>query len=55
MRRIWKEYFEGLYNEDAQEPDPVHMCGFDGTQRVRKLNIGNDESKDDETGEVTGW
>ena len=33
MRRIWKEYFEDLYNIDTQEQVPVHMCGSDGIQR----------------------
>ena len=31
--RIWKEYFEDLYNIDTQEQVEVHMCGFDGIQR----------------------
>ena len=30
MRRIWKEYFEYLYNINTQEQVAVHMCGFDG-------------------------
>ena len=25
-RKIWKEYFENLYNIDAQEEVSVHMC-----------------------------
>ena len=33
VRRIWKEYFEDLYNIDAKEQVLVHMCGFDGIQR----------------------
>ena len=28
MRRIWKEYFEDLYNIDTQEQVAVHMYGF---------------------------
>ena len=30
IRRIWKEYFEDLYNIDNQEQVVVHMCGIDG-------------------------
>ena len=33
MRKIWKEYFEDLYNIDTQEEVAVHMCGFDGIRR----------------------
>ena len=33
VRKIWKEYFEDLYNIDTQEEDAVHMCGFDMIQR----------------------
>ena len=33
MRRIWKEYFEDLYNIDTQEQVAVHICGFDGARR----------------------
>ena len=33
VRRIWKKYFEELYNIDAQEKVAVHMCDFDGIQR----------------------
>ena len=33
VRRIWREYFEDLYNINNQEQVPVHMCGFDGIQR----------------------
>ena len=29
MQKIWKEYFEDLYNIDTQEQVAVHMCGFD--------------------------
>ena len=32
-RKIWKEYFEDLYNIDTQEEVAVHMCGFDGIRR----------------------
>ena len=31
--RIWKEYFEDLYNIDTQEQVAVYMCGFDGIWR----------------------
>ena len=33
VRKIWKEYFEDLYNIDTQEEVAVHMCGFDGIRR----------------------
>ena len=33
VQRIWKDYFEDLYNVDTQEQGTVHMCGFDGVQR----------------------
>ena len=33
VRRIWKEYFEDLYNIDTQDQVTVHMCGFDRIQR----------------------
>ena len=29
VRRIWKEYYEDLYNIDTPEQVAVHMCGFD--------------------------
>ena len=32
-RKIWKEYFEHLYNIYTQEEVVVHMCGFDGIRR----------------------
>ena len=33
VRRIWKEYFEDLYNVDPLEQVAIHMCGFDGVRR----------------------
>ena len=27
-RRIWKEYFEDLYNIDTEEQVAVHMCAL---------------------------
>ena len=33
MRKIWREYFEDLYNIDTQEEVAVYMCGFDGIRR----------------------
>ena len=33
VRKIWKTYFEDLYNIDTQEEVAVHMRGFDGIQR----------------------
>ena len=37
VRRIWKEYFEDLYNIDTQDQAAVHMSGFDGVRRVNYL------------------
>ena len=33
VQRIWKEYYEDLYNIDTQKQVVVHMCGFDGVRR----------------------
>ena len=33
VRRIWKEYFEDLYNVDNQKQVAVHMCGFNEIQK----------------------
>ena len=33
VKKIWKEYFEDLYNIDTQGEVAVHMCGFDGNRR----------------------
>ena len=33
VRKIWKEYFEDLYNIDTLKEVAVHMCGFDGIRR----------------------
>ena len=33
VRRIWKDYFEDLYNVDIQEQVAVNTCGFDVIQR----------------------
>ena len=33
VQRIWKEYYEDLYNIDTQELVAVHMCGFDRVQK----------------------
>ena len=33
VQRIWKKYFEELYNIDTQEQVALHMCGFDGIWR----------------------
>ena len=46
VQRMWKEYFEDLYNIDTQEQVGVHMYGFDGIQRgnyIRGEPIGRDE------------
>ena len=34
VRKIWKEYFEVLYNIDTQEEVAVHMCGLMGFGEV---------------------
>ena len=33
VQRIWKKYFENLYNIDPREQLAVLMCGFDGLRR----------------------
>ena len=33
VRKIWKEYFEDLYDIDTQEQVVVHMHDFDGIRR----------------------
>ena len=33
MRKIWKEYFEDLYNIDNKDQVAFHMYGFDGIRR----------------------
>ena len=33
VERSWKEYFDDLYNIDAQEQVAVRMYGFDGAWR----------------------
>ena len=30
VRRIWKDYFEDLFNIDTQEQVAAHICGFNG-------------------------
>ena len=67
VRRIWKEYFEDLYNIDTQKEVAVHMCGFDGIRRgnyfrgelieramaeVRMGKLKNGKAAD--KGEITG-
>ena len=37
VRRIWKEYFEDLYNIDTHEQVTVHICGFDEVRRDNYL------------------
>ena len=32
-QRIWKDYYEDLYNIDPLQQVALHMCGFDGVQR----------------------
>ena len=36
VRRIWKDYFEDVYNLDTQEQVAVHICYFDGVL-IREL------------------
>ena len=46
MRRIWRKYFEDLYNIHTQEYVPIHMCRFDGIHRGNYFGgepIGRDE------------
>ena len=33
VQKIWKEYYENLYNINIQEQVAVHLCGFDGVCR----------------------
>ena len=33
VRKIWKEYYEDLYNIDTQEQVAVHLCDFDEVWR----------------------
>ena len=33
MRRIWKEYYEDLYNIDTKGEVIIHLCGFNGVRR----------------------
>ena len=33
VQRIWKEYFQVLYNIDIQEKVAVYMCNFDKIRR----------------------
>ena len=62
VQRIWKEYFEYLYNINTQKQAAVHMCGFDGiwtdnyfrgepTGRTEvEVRVGKLKN-----GKVTGW
>ena len=36
--KIWKDYFEDLYNIDTQEQAEVQICGFDGVDEARRGN-----------------
>ena len=33
VRRVWKDYFDDLYNIGTQKQVAVYMCGFDCFQR----------------------
>ena len=37
LRKIWKKYFEDLYNIDTQEDVSIDMRGFDGIRRGNYL------------------
>ena len=39
VQRIWKEYYEDLYNINTQEQVAVYMCGFDGVQRGNYFRV----------------
>ena len=39
VRRIWKEYFEDLFNIDTREQVAVQMCSFDGIRRGNYLGV----------------
>ena len=43
VRRIWKEYYENLYNIDTQEQVAIHMCVFDGVRRGKYF--GGEQSR----------
>ena len=69
VQRIWKEYFEQLYNIDTQVQVAVQMCGFDGIRRdnyfggepigrVGKLKTAKTAGGDEITEEIIkggGW
>ena len=40
VRKIWKEYFENLYNINTQEKVAVNMCDFDGIWRGNYFSRG---------------
>ena len=57
VRKIWKEYFEDLYNIDTQKEVTLHMCGFDGIRRGscfvgEPMKNENVTGKDEITGEM---
>ena len=37
--RIWKDYFDDLYNIDTQEQVAIHICGFDGIQESNYFGV----------------
>ena len=46
--RMWREYFEDLYNMDTQKQVSVHMCGFNVVQRSISFGeelIGSNEGE----------
>ena len=40
VRRIWKEYFENLYNIDTLKQVAVHICCFVGGRRDNYFLLG---------------
>ena len=56
VRRVWKEYFEDLYNIDTQEK--VALMGFKAVTTseenlLEELRLG--ESQEDQEGKVCRW
>ena len=41
VKRIWKNYFEDLYNINTQEQVAVYMCGFDAVQKGNYFRIAD--------------
>ena len=39
VRRIWKEHFKDLYNNNNHEQVVVHRCGCDGVRRSSYFQV----------------